>query len=302
MEKDDLLKKKEEAIGFVMQKRIFFIVGAIAIAFIWLLVLSIGQCSNKSDASLGGQSSQELNQRAESISESRPETTGTGSITQAVAGDFGYVRNASNDGVVITYYTGRANNVTVPDTLDSLPVVGFTTNVFRRNTNLTSISLPDTITELPAEAFSGCESLGTIKLPANLVSIGNNAFYDCRSLASIDFPSGLQTIGSQAFRGTGLVTIDIPASVQTIGAGAFYELLTLVEVTINANLTSMSAGVFYNCYNLTDLTVPVSLDTFQSSWNYSTYHAFQNCHKIPLAIREQLRSQGYNDPGFINVR
>ena len=62
--------------------------------------------------------------------------------------DFGYIRNETKDGLIITYYNGRGSDVTIPDTIENLPVVGFRASVFSEESGLVSVSIPDTVTVL----------------------------------------------------------------------------------------------------------------------------------------------------------
>ena len=56
---------------------------------------------------------------------------------------------------------------------------------FRDCENLSSISLPSTLTEIHTDAFNGCSSLTSIEIPENVTQILNQAFNGCTSLKSI---------------------------------------------------------------------------------------------------------------------
>jgi hypothetical protein len=63
-------------------------------------------------------------------------------------------------------------------------------------------------------AFSRCTALSSIVLPEGLSEIGYKAFYGCTALSSILLPEGLASIGKWAFLGcTALSSISIPESV-----------------------------------------------------------------------------------------
>ena len=66
-------------------------------------------------------------------------------------------------------------------------ITNFANSVFKNQTSLTGIVIPDTIVSIGDEAFSGCESLTTVEIP-NIVSyIGYNAFYECNALQDIQY-------------------------------------------------------------------------------------------------------------------
>ena len=69
--------------------------------------------------------------------------------------------------------------------------------------------------------LSDCTELTSVTLPNTIESIQQIAFQNCRKLTSINLPSSLKEIGMNAFYRTGLKTISIPSSVRTIGRWAF---------------------------------------------------------------------------------
>ena len=81
--------------------------------------------------------------------------------------------------VTIADYTGAGGAVTVPNTIEGLPVTTIGDNAFCYCTGLTSITLPASITTIGYYAFSGCRSLTSITLPNSLITIGEWAFYGC---------------------------------------------------------------------------------------------------------------------------
>ena len=96
-------------------------------------------------------------------------------------------------------------------------------------TNLTEISLPDTLTIVKSVAFFKCSKIETIDIPDGVTSIGGSlntlgdngggVFQYCTSLKNISIPDGVEYICYQAFdRCISLTKIDIPNSVTTIKA------------------------------------------------------------------------------------
>ena len=81
--------------------------------------------------------------------------------------------------VTITGYTGNGGDVTVPDTIDGLPVTTIGDNAFCYCTGLTSITLPASITTIGYYAFSGCHGLTSITLPNSITTISVGAFKGC---------------------------------------------------------------------------------------------------------------------------
>lgn len=96
--------------------------------------------------------------------------------------------------------------------------------IFRTNTTMTSVVLPDTITKISHAAFRKCQALKEINLPKNITEISYRAFSGCESLESISLHEGITSIGKNAFIGcSALKEITIPSSVNTIDDKAFAD-------------------------------------------------------------------------------
>ena len=84
--------------------------------------------------------------------------------------------------------------------------------------NITEITVPEGVEELPYRAFYDFTDLQKINLPSTLKVISDSAFVGCESLAEIDLPDGLEKIGNSAFSGCiSMTEIRIPKSVVEIG-------------------------------------------------------------------------------------
>ena len=110
------------------------------------------------------------------------------------------------------------------------------------NCGLTSIEIPEGITDLPYSTFQSCSKLESVTLPANLNSIGDLAFLRCAALKSITLPSTVKSIGYEAFCNSGLETFTVPKSCTSLGS----------EFIANAPTTSLaveSGNTTYTLYN-----------------------------------------------------
>ena len=113
----------------------------------------------------------------------------------------------------------------------------------------TSVSVPDGITEISAEAFASNTALTSISIPSSVQKIGNSAFYNCTQLTRLDIPSGVISIGTGAFAGcTRLNTVSLSETVKEIGSSSFAGDTSLETIVVNASNTAFvcTDGVLYN--------------------------------------------------------
>ena len=99
-------------------------------------------------------------------------------------------------------------------------------------------------------AFSGYSDLTSVTIPNSITSIGDYAFAGC-GLTSVTIPNSVESIGKYSFwQCGGLSFITIGNSVTSIGAAAFSECSNLASVTIPSSVTYIGSGAFYGCYLL----------------------------------------------------
>ena len=97
------------------------------------------------------------------------------------SGDYEYA--LLDDGTVeIAWYNGKAEKLTIPDTLAGKKVTSIGDMAFHWRSSLTSISIPNSVTSIGDYAFSWCKSLTSITIPDSVTSIGKYAFDNCPDL------------------------------------------------------------------------------------------------------------------------
>jgi len=162
----------------------------------------------------------------------------------------------TNSGTIsITKYTGSGGAVTIPGTINGLPVTSLGDKVFWNCTSVSSVTIPDSVTTIATEAFYGCSSLTSVTIPDSVTSIGQFAFSGC-GLITITIPPSVTLIDAWTFAGcSSLTSVTIPNGVTSIAAWAFQYCTSLTNVTIPTSVTGIDGMSFYSCTSLTAITV-----------------------------------------------
>ena len=151
-------------------------------------------------------------------------------------------------------------------------------------TGLTSVTIPNSVTTIGNDVFSGCSGLASVTIPNSVTSIGSYAFQNCSGLkGELIFPNSVTAIGNQAFYGcSGLNSLVIGNSVTTIGGYTFSNCSGLTSVTIGNSVTTIGESAFRNCIGLTSVTIPDSVtsignDAFAYSDRFSLNRTLTLC-------------------------
>ena len=200
-------------------------------------------------------------------------------------------------------------------------------------TDMTEVTIPNTVTSIHSSALQGCSGLTSVTIPNSVTNIGYISFDGCSSLTSITIPDSVTTIGGQAFQEcSGLTSINIPSGVTSIGAYPLDSCNALSSITVdNSNtvydsrnncnaiietntnkliagckntiipntVTSIDDYVFYECTGLTSINIPSGVT------NIGDY-AFYDCTSltsinIPSGVTN-IGDYAFNDcSGFTSI-
>lgn len=134
------------------------------------------------------------------------------------------------------------------------------TSAFSTCSEITKITLPETITGIGKNAFMSCTGLKSINLPDSLTRIEQWVFCACHELTDVTFPKNLTYIGSFAFEEcTGLQTVDIPESCSLIDTSAFWNCTGITNITLHEGLETVGDNAFGGCSGITEIRLPDSV-------------------------------------------
>ena len=157
-------------------------------------------------------------------------------------------------------------------------------------TNLSSIDIPEGVTEINGSAFYGCSKLASVAIPKSVVYIGPvafentpwyNSFYNSQSdgviyignvlygykgtmpsYTTIEVKEGTTCIADDAFSGCdGLSSIIIPEGVKRIGSQAFADCCNLSSISLPDGMEKIENTAFLSCSSLSSISIPNSLKT-----------------------------------------
>ena len=143
--------------------------------------------------------------------------------------------------------------------------------------NYVSFTFGDSVEHVPAYLCYKMYNLTSVTIPNSVTTIGDNAFSGCSGLTSVTIGNSVPTIGGNAFRGcSGLTSITIPNSVTSIGYGAFADCSKLGKVILGSGLTEIEEDAFRECKKLYDIYCyavepPVAYISTFANYNVNLY-------------------------------
>lgn len=171
----------------------------------------------------------------------------------------------------ITYYLQDANLTASALAYDKYTLSG---DIVIKD-KVTSGGKTYTVTGIQDYGFDGCNNITSVQLPNTLTEFGQAAFRNCSNLKSINIPSGVKVISSGAFQYCGsFETFTIPNTVTTIESDAFGTNSGLKTLTIGSGVTSIETTAFKGCSSLEQViflgTTPPAMaeDAFQNANSY----------------------------------
>ena len=223
------------------------------------------------------------------------------------------IKILSNKTIQIVSYLGGASSLSIPSKIDGVNVTAIGNSVASGNTSITSLTIPGTVTSIYAQAFYKCSNLSSVSLPQSVTYIDSSAFAQT-ALTQVTLPEKLTYLPASAFdssvtrichAGTdtaalgsvgnfvspsepdyvidengGVLTIvkyngkasalSIPSTIDgvnvtSIRSQAVASNTSITSLTVPGTVTSIYSQAFYKCSNLSSVSLPQSVTYIDSS-------------------------------------
>jgi hypothetical protein len=204
----------------------------------------------------------------------------------------------NNGAITIIGFTSPTITVlAIPSTTNGYPVTSIGIWAFEGNWTVSSVSIPDSVTNIELGAFAQCPNLTAINVDSGnpVYTNINGVLFNKSQTALIQYPAGIN--GSYA----------IPNGVTNIGGAAFFFCSGLTSVTIPNTVTIIEEQAFYDCFDLTSIAIPNSvtsiggegfagcpLTSVTIGTNVTTIgpNSFENCPYTSVTIPNSVTSIG----------
>ena len=157
---------------------------------------------------------------------------------------------------------GLIGDVVIPSKVQhngkTYKVTAIDRETFMANSELRSVTIPNSVKTIGRGAFAQCFSLKNVVLPADLTEISDYMFSES-NLTEITIPAKVKRIGEHAFNSSSLKSITIPNSVTEIGKSAFSACRWMENATLGNSVKTIGEAAFSICPSLRSINLPASL-------------------------------------------
>ena len=197
--------------------------------------------------------------------------TGDSTYDDGKGVSFGYVLEGNQ--IYVRSASGISGDIVLPSCIYGIAVHRIDAWAFEACSELTGVTIPDTVTEIGDGAFAGCTALAYVNFGTNVSTIGGMAFYSCRSLKMVELPdsvtnlSELSSFGNcsslrRVKLGAGLTSLDWAATQRAMGlyiggrlyfdvvTSPFWDCTALETVELGERTLTLGADAFFNSVNL----------------------------------------------------
>ena len=181
------------------------------------------------------------------------------------------------------FISTNLTNITIPESIQTLG-----SYVFANTTSLQNADLTSEITAIPIGAFRSNTSLQSVQYTNSVSVIEEQSFTGCTNLSQVSWSTNLQSIGISSFMNcSSLPYVEFTENLESIGARSFKNCFSLAgNLEIPDSVSSIGAEAFYGCVSLTGVDLGSGVVNLPNSM-------FYNCSKLKnITFQDNLQSIG----------
>ena len=204
----------------------------------------------------------------------------------------GFTYKVSDNGIIVTSNDEKTTgDIVIPSEIDGLPVTAIGREEFYGFRNVTSITIPATVTDIDISTFSTCSELEKFIVDENnqyYSSDEHGVLFDKSKSKLLRYsvgsaaeeyiiPDGVTVIGEESFaRAKKLKEIKISNTVTTIEASAFLVTWELERIVIPDSVTKLTGNAFSNS-GIKSAVLPAGITAIET-------RLFDKCTKLESVV------------------
>lgn len=186
-------------------------------------------------------------------------------------------------GIEAAYTAGRKSllgfieGLNVEITKEDLAGVTKIRPYFCYSASVTSVDIPETVTNIGSSAFRECVNLTHISIPDSVTSAGDRVFYHCTSLQGSLYLGNIATVNAHFCNGcTGLTEVIFGKDLKKINSYAFGSCVNIktFDLTACESVPTLVDLTAFN--NIPDFTVLVKSSLLDEFRNASVWNSISN--------------------------
>lgn len=238
--------------------------------------------------------------------------------------------------IVITRYTGEAEEVRVPSSISDLTIRAIMKKTFENSGSLKRLFIPSSVKLMERNTIIACNNLEILELPfvgrteddqennylgyifgASSSTMNNdyvpsklrkvsvikgaikaNAFAECKSIEEVELLNNVESIGLSCFKNCkNLKTVIVSKNILKLSESAFSGCSSLENIQLPSAITVIEKSVFENCHNLISIEIPQNIESIEEK-------VFSGCIGLEeIVFSNKIRNIGGNAfAGCTNLR
>ena len=209
-----------------------------------------------------------------------------------------------NKTTLIYFPQGYVGDYEIPEGVTAIAKRQFSDYV-----NLTSITIPASVTSIGEDAFRGCLGLTGVWVAEDHPNYSSDEYgvlfnkqktllkyFPTAFCGTYEIPEGVTSIEAYAFAyNTGLTEVTVPGTVHGINSYAFAYAQGLQNAILSPGIETIGSYVFYDCTSLKKVILPTSVDWIVA-WAFSHCENLEELYILNPDCSLEIRAAGTLGP------